>query len=255
MRLYDTHAHFSGTPLEVECTLRRAREAGLVRVMAVGGSIDLNAGALAAAMAFPDFVRVALGFDRDQAGEMDPESCSETLERLQARVPLACIGEIGLDYHYAPQTRDEQCALFSAQLRYADEKRLPVSIHTRDADADTLRVLDETPWRGGIRGVIHCFTGSASFAKALLDRGFFISFSGIATFRNADALREVARMIPADRMLIETDSPYLAPVPKRGNPNEPAFVRYVADLLAQVRGVDVETLTEQTTENAISLFG
>ena len=129
-------------------------------------------------------------------------------------------------------------------------------IHTREADEATLRVLDETPWRGeGLRGVVHCFTGGKAFAAQLLDRQLAISFSGIVTFRNADMLRESAAMVPDERLLIETDTPFLAPVPKRGQRNEPAFVTHVAECLAKVRGTTAERIAEVTRQNAEQMFG
>jgi TatD DNase family protein len=253
---YDTHAHFEGTPLEAAAVLERAFAAGVTRLVAVGGSAALNAGALATAQAYPENVRLALGFDRDQATSAEPEVHVETLRQLAAAQPLASIGETGLDYHYHPETAGAQCALFAAQLRLADEWRLPVIIHTREADEATLRVLDETPWRGeGLRGVVHCFTGDKAFAAQLLDRQLAISFSGIVTFRNADLLRESAATVPDERLLIETDTPFLAPVPMRGQRNEPAFVAHVAACLAAVRGTTPERVAELTRLNARAMFG
>jgi TatD DNase family protein len=253
---YDTHAHFEGTPLETAAVIERAFAAGVTRMVAVGGSAGLNAGALAASLAFRENVRLALGFDRDQAGETSPEVFVETLRQLAAEHPLAAVGETGLDFHYHPETAEAQCSLFAAQLRLADEWKLPIIIHTREANEATLRVLDETPWRGeGLRGVVHCFTGEKDFARQLLDRQLAISFSGIVTFRNADRLRESAAFVPDERLLIETDSPFLAPVPKRGQPNEPAFVAHVAECLAKVRDTTVQTIAAVTRENARRIFG
>jgi len=253
---YDTHAHFEGIPLETAVVVGRAFEAGVTRIVAVGGSTTLNAGALATSLAFPANVLLALAFDRDQAGTASPDVYVETLRRLAAEHPLAAVGETGLDFHYHPETAEAQCALFAAQLRLADEWKLPVIIHTREADDATLRVLDETPWRGGgLRGVVHCFTGNKDFARQLLDRQLAISFSGIVTFRNADMLRESAAFVPDERLLIETDSPFLAPVPKRGQRNEPAFVALVAECLAKVRGTTIERIAQLTRENAERLFG
>jgi TatD DNase family protein len=253
---YDTHAHFEGTPLEAAAVLERAFAAGVTRLVAVGGSAGLNAGALAAAKTYPENVRLALGFDRDQATSAEPEVFVETLRLLSAAHPLAAVGETGLDFHYHPETAEAQCVLFAAQLRLADEWRLPVIIHTREADEATLRVLDETPWRGeGLRGVVHCFTGNQAFAEQLLERQLAISFSGIVTFRNADMLRESAAMVPEERLLIETDTPFLAPVPKRGQRNEPAFVAHVAECLAAVRGTTAERIAEITGANARQMFG
>lgn len=253
---YDTHAHFEGPPLETAKVVGRAIAAGVTRLVAVGGSTALNAGALATSLAFPESVRLALAFDRDQAGEASPEVFVETLRQLAVEHPVAAVGETGLDFHYHPETAEMQYALFSAQLRLADEWKLPIIIHTREADEATLRVLDETPWRGeGLRGVVHCFTGNRDFARQLLDRQLAISFSGIVTFKNADMLRESAAMVPDERLLIETDSPFLAPVPKRGQPNEPAFVTHVAECLAKVRGTTAQAIAAVTCENARRVFG
>ena len=252
----DTHAHFEDAPVETVAVMERAYAAGVTRIVAVGGSAGLNAGALAVARAYPENVRLALGFDRDQAISATPEVYVEALRQLAAQHPFAAVGEIGLDFHYHPETVEAQCALFAAQLRLADEWGLPAIIHTREADEVTLRVLDETPWRGkGLRGVVHCFTGGKVFAAQLLDRQLAISFSGIVTFRNADMLRESAAFVPDDRLLIETDTPFLAPVPMRGQRNEPAFVAHVAECLAKVRNTTVEHIAEITRANALAIFG
>lgn len=284
----DTHVHFDRSSAVNASVVQRALQAGVTRLLAVGGSPELNATALAAARAFPATVRLALGFDRDQAGQdagdrrqgtgdrgqgtaSEQEEGSKNEKRppiffpppailhLPPDLPLAAIGEIGLDYHYHPETKESQRELFADMLRFAAVRNLPSILHTRDADADTLRALDEagskTLAASGRLGVAHCFTGGEAFARELLDRGLYLSFSGIVTFRNADALRQVARFVPEDRLLIETDSPFLAPVPKRGQRNEPAFVAHVAEALAALRGVDVATLADLTTRNAERLFG
>lgn len=249
----DTHAHFSTSEPEIAAVVKRARAAGVTRILAVGGSPELNAGAIAAARLFPRHVRFAAGWDRDQAGK-----CSALGVQCSGG-DLAAIGEIGLDYHHRPETHEAQGALFGEMLKLAGERSLPVIVHTREADADTLRLIDEcgsaTLRAEGRLGVVHCFTGGEAFARQLLNRGLYISFSGIFTFRNADALRQVARFVPADRLLIETDSPFLAPVPMRGRSNEPAFIVHVAQCVAERRGVGVEALAEQTTRNAETLFG
>jgi TatD DNase family protein len=257
MTYFDTHVHFYGgtPPGEVASIMRRALEAGVTQVVAVGGSSDLNSGAIAVAKAFPAQARLALGFDRDQASDADPETFVETLRLMANEVEVVAVGETGLDFHYHPETAEAQCALFAAQLKLAETWGKPVIIHTRDANEATLRVLDETPWSGrGLRGVVHCFTGDKPFAAQLLDRQLAISFSGIVTFRNADMLRESAAFVPEDRLLIETDSPFLAPVPMRGKRNEPAFVKHVAACLAAVRKTDEAAIAELTWRNAETLF-
>ncbi len=250
MEFYDTHAHF-GADDDIDAMFVRAAAAGVTRVLAVGGDEELNANALRA----PG--RVALGFDRDQT-----ERAAELMPTLPAlldaqRDRVAAIGEIGLDLHYRPETLKAQCELFAQQLALADARSLPVVIHTREADDATLGVLDDIPWHHGdrLRGVIHSYTGSPRFAGALLDRGFMISFSGIATFRRSDEVRASARYVPDDRILVETDSPFLSPEPFRGRPCEPALVVHTAKRLAAERGVELEIFAALTTANAIDLLG
>ncbi len=248
-RLFDTHCHFETTEAaSIGGILSRARAAGVAKLMAVGGSVELNAAATAAAACAtahsgdcPQVV-CALGYDRDQTSADRPP--------IPDDAPLAAWGEIGLDYHYSPETRTAQLDLFAEQLEEARRRNLPVVIHTREADDDTLGVLREVP----SRGVIHCFTGTPSFARQLLDLGFYISISGIVTFRAADNVRASALVVPDDRLLIETDSPFLAPVPKRGQPNEPAFIAHTCAFLAQLRHVPPEQLAEQTFANAEAML-
>ena len=250
MEFYDTHAHF-GDADDVEAIYARAAAAGVTRILAVGGGEELNRNALRTAG------RVALGWDRDQLDRVAEQMVvlPGLLDAHRDRV--AAIGEIGLDCHYEPQTLRAQCALFAAQLALADEKGLPVVIHTREADDATRGVLDEVPWRHGdrLRGVIHSYTGGPKFAGQMLDRGFMVSFSGIATFKSAEEVRASARYVPDDRILVETDSPYLAPVPLRGRPCEPAFVVHTAARLAQERNLPLDLFAVLTTANAIALFG
>ena len=250
MRLFDSHCHFeTEDPAEIAAILSRARDAGVEKLLAVGGSDALNAAALAAQRIanedlqrgdsiaaeprrFPE-VQVAIGFDREQLS-LNSESLRLRFSALRKPAPApVAIGEIGLDYHYSPETRDAQRALFAAQLDFARQSDKPVVIHTREAADDTIGLLKEIP----SRGIIHCFTGDIAEARAYLDLGFYISISGIVTFKAADNVRATARYIPDDRILIETDSPYLAPVPMRGKPNEPAFLRHTCEFLANLRGL------------------
>ena len=261
MRLYDTHCHFErADPVEISAILTRAKAAGVEKLMAVGGSPALNeSAALAVKIGIRDQgsgIRVgdlpevlcAIGRDREQINRPDtsslfPDPCS--------LIPQAALGECGLDYHYSPETRAAQLEFFAAQLEEARRRGLPVVIHTREADADTLGVLREIP----SRGIIHCYTGTVEFAKRFLDLGFYISISGIVTFKPAENVREVARILPDDRFLIETDSPFLAPVPMRGNANEPAFIRHTCEFLAKLRGTDPEVFAELTFANAERVLG
>ena len=260
MRLYDSHCHFeTADAREISAVLARARAAGVEKVLAVGGSDALNAAVSAALGAAAErgtaggespAVVGAVGFDRDQAGMAEVEVVHALDSRLAAGGVVA-IGEIGLDYHYSPETRDAQMSLFAAQLEFARRRGMPVVIHTREAADDTIALLREIP----SRGVIHCFTGSPDEARAYLDLGFCISISGIVTFRAADNVREAALAVPDDRIMIETDSPFLAPVPMRGKANEPAFVAYTCEFLAKLRGVSPEHFAELAFANAERTFG
>ena len=165
---------------------------------------------------------------------------------------VVAIGETGLDYYYHPEHADAQQASFATHLQAAEHSGKPVIIHTRSAKEDTLRMLREADLANA--GVLHCFTEDWDMARQALDLGYYISLSGIVTFRTADALREVARQVPADRLLVETDSPYLAPVPHRGKPNEPQFVHEVASFLAELRGESFQQLQQATTDNFHRLF-
>ena len=184
----------------------------------------------------------------------DPEAEEFGTDELtaHARHPkVVAIGETGLDYHWCKGDLAWQHRRFAEHIQAANESGLPVIVHTRDAAADTLAILKEGQTNSG---VIHCFTEDTAFAKAALDLGLYISFSGIVTFKNAPQIQEAAKYVPADRMLVETDSPFLAPVPKRGKPNEPSYVRYTAEFLAKLRGESVETLAAYTSDNFYRLF-
>ena len=184
----------------------------------------------------------------------DPEAEEFGTDELtaHARHPkVVAIGETGLDYHWCKGDLAWQHRRFAEHIQAANESGLPVIVHTRDAAADTLAILKEGQTNSG---VIHCFTEDTAFAKAALDLGLYISFSGIVTFKNAPQIQEAAKYIPADRMLVETDSPFLAPVPKRGKPNEPSYVRYTAEFVAKLRGEPVETLAAYTSDNFYRLF-
>jgi len=177
----------------------------------------------------------------------------QQLVDLGADSKVVAIGETGLDYYYSKETRDQQISSFKVHLQAANELNKPVIIHTRDAQEDTLKLLKD----GDVEscgGVLHCFTESWDMARQALDMGMYISFSGIVTFRNAETLREVARKVPDDRFLIETDSPYLAPVPHRGKQNHPGWVGHVAECLADVRGNKLETIAELSKDNYLRLF-
>lgn len=255
---FDSHAHLDAFDEEgsLPDTLARARAAGVQRLIAIGGSASANQRAVQLARLHAGQVRAAVGFDRDEIASAPDWAAAELLLADPATV---AVGETGLDYHYTPETADAQRLLFQANLDRAARFRKPVVVHTREADEDTVALLagHARNWPGdpGRLGVIHCFTGSAALARRLLDLGYLISFSGIVTFKNAADLREVARLVPADRLLVETDAPFLAPQPHRGKRNEPGLVVHVAEALATVRNDTLQAIAELTWENATRVFG
>jgi TatD DNase family protein len=257
---FDSHAHFGE---DFRSQLDRACAANLAGLLAVGGGHELNAFAAAAARHAPGFAHLAIGWDRSHAQKLSPEAAAEALVAEselchEAGIPLSAVGEIGLDYHYEGESAAKQRDLFERQVALAAQWRLPVVVHSREADADTLAILKSAGSRElssqGRLGVLHCYTGDEHFAESLMELGMCISFSGIVTFRNADPLRAVAKTIPWERLLIETDCPYLTPVPLRGRPNEPAYVPHVAACLAAVRAVEQEEVALRTLQTATHLF-
>ena len=266
---FDTHVHFDAARGLDDAVrgIERARAAGVSRLLAVGGTPALNRiAAEAAGRCAPD-VQAAVGYERDEAPRLAREGLERGVAELEAGirglaaggVRVAAVGEIGLDVHYSQGTAGDQVALLRAELAMARRQGRPVVVHSREADEATLGELRaHAAARGGPpagAGVIHCFTGGEGFARAAMDLGFYISFSGIVTFPKAGALRAVARTLPEERLLIETDAPYLAPVPHRGERNEPAWLPHVAETLARVRGCSVERIAAVTRDNAERLFG
>lgn len=257
--LIDSHAHVDGFERagEMDAVLDRAARAGVEGVVAVGGDPESNTSVLRVGAQYASRVRVAIGLGRDCAGEDDLSDWMDALRAQCAEPAVAAIGEVGLDYHYGADTARQQEDLFRAMTRLARDKDLPLVVHSRSAEEATLTVLREHVEERGrteAAGVLHCFTGDARFAGQLVDLGFHISFSGILTFRNADDIRAAAAAVPEDRLLIETDAPYLAPVPHRGRPNEPAHLVFVARELARVRGVSDAHIARVTADNARRLF-
>lgn len=265
LKLIDTHAHFEPEAQSGpwEGLIVRANNAGVEKIVAVGGSDAMNEDACRAAQRWPRTVVVALGFDRSNAGQ-DPDVLVQKLRDSIARaatagVKVVAVGEIGIDLHHEPATAAAQAALMERQLAVAREMSLPVIVHTREADGETLRLLREhrKQWKGVPEriGVVHSFTGSERVANALMVVGFSIGFSGIVTFKNAEALRKVVPAVSTDRLLIETDTPYLAPVPMRGRRNEPSYLRHTVAAVAELRGTSVLAVGDATTANARRLFG
>lgn len=197
------------------------------------------------------FIWCSVGVHPHDAQHYSPVNLREEIKKLCQHPKVIALGETGLDYHYNNSPRKEQIESFEAHLQSSLDLDLPVIIHTREADADTLHCLKNFP---GVKGVFHCFTGSYEMAKAGLDLGLYISFSGIITFKKAEDLREVVGKVPLSSLLVETDSPFLAPLPHRGERNEPAYVRLVAEKVSEIHGCSFEELCQKTTQNFFNLF-
>jgi len=254
--LVDSHCHLDLGELaaDVPAVLERAQAAGVVQAVVVACARDAATAGAALALAHEHaLLQPTVGVHPHDAKLADP-ALRAAVERAAADPRTVAVGEIGLDFHYDLSPRDTQAEVFRWQIDLARRLRKPIVIHTREARAETLAVLRETGARD-VGGVFHCFTEDEATARAALDLGFFVSFSGIVTFKNAGDLRDIARFVPADRLLIETDSPYLAPVPHRGKRCEPAFVQDTARALATVRGESFEDLARTTADNARRLFG
>ena len=245
--MIDTHAHLDACADRPSALIRRARSAGVDRIVTVGTGIDSCRAALEIAELHEE-VYAALGIDPHQAGEPEAGRVDELRELLEHEEAVA-VGETGLDYFRDRAPRDRQRKLFEAQLELATELGKPVVIHTRDADADTADVL--AAFGGTV--VMHCFS-SPGLLKTVVDRGYYVSFAGNVTYPKAADLRGAAAQIPAERILAETDSPYLAPQARRGRPNEPANVALTIAELAKARGDDVEELAAKIDENATAAF-
>jgi TatD DNase family protein len=237
----DSHCHL--TMSNAEENLSAARAAGVRGFVVPGTKLEDAPQAVAIAHANAD-CWAAVGFHPHDAKHCDDAAFAE-IERLADDAKVVAVGEIGLDYHYDHSPREVQRAVFERHLSLAKRLDKPVIVHNRESTEDMVEILE----RSGARGILHSYTESLEVALRLVEAGFYISFSGIVTFRTAESLREVARALPHDRVLIETDTPYLAPVPYRGRTNEPAFVLAVADQLARLWEVPVEQVAEQTTAN------
>lgn len=255
MQLVDSHCHLDDAQFDAdrESVINRARDAGLKYMLAIGtgnGPPDLEV-ALRVVEAYSP-VYATVGVHPNDALKIGPSTFHD-LERLLQHPKVKALGEIGLDYHWGVP-KESQHPIFLRQLEIAAGAHMPVVIHTRDAWADTVEAL-RTHWAPtGLACIMHCFTGDAEQAEECLKLGFYLAFGGVTTFPKAAQIREAARITPADRLLLETDAPYLAPVPHRGKRNEPAFVAHTAQVVAAVRDVAVEELAAQTTANFERLF-
>lgn len=252
--LVDSHCHLDFKVFDDDHAgvIARARAAGVGAMLTIGTTFEGFPGVRAIAETYDD-VYCSIGVHPHEA-DAHTEVEAAHLVKLAEHPKVVGIGETGLDYHYDHSSREEQMRCFRAHLAAARLTGLPAIIHSRNAEADTGALLAEAKSEGHVTGVLHCFSASRELAERCLDLGFHISFSGIVTFKSADELREVARMVPLDRLLVETDAPYLAPVPKRGKPNQPAYVALTAAKVAEVRGMALTDLAAATTDNFFSLF-
>ncbi len=256
--LVDSHCHldFPEFAAELDAVVARAWDAGVGRMLTICTRLSK----------FNDVMSVAERFERmfcsvgvhPHEAAHEPDIALERIVMLAKHPKVVGIGEAGLDYYYDKSPHDRQREVFRLHIEAARQTGLPLIVHSRDADEDTVSLLREGAEKGGqgsaLRGVIHCFTATQYLADAALEMGFFISLSGIVTFKNAEALRQVAKSVPLDRLLVETDAPYLAPMPVRGKRNEPSFVRHTAEYVASMLGIPFEELAARTTGNFDRLF-
>jgi len=253
--LVDSHAHIQGKEYagEVAPVIERARDAGVDTIIVVGGAGDMssNTDAIALAGSFPN-VYATVGMHPHDAKDAGDEQLN-TVKKLAASPKVVGVGETGLDYYYKHSPEEIQRDVFSRFIHLARELTLPIIVHEREASSEAADLL-LTEGGGKLEGVIHCFTGDYEAARRYLDMGFYLSFTGIITFKNAGSLREVVRKVPLERLLVETDSPFLTPVPHRGKRNEPAYVRYVAEAIGELKNIPFERVANATTRNVRALF-
>ena len=253
----DSHAHIEMTDFDAdrEAMIRRALDAGVEIIVNVGnGDVARDSHASAFRVAEKhSFIYTTVGVHPHEASLLDDNLFARLVD-LSAHPKVIAWGEVGLDYHYDNSPRDVQRRAFIKQLQIARDRRLPAVIHTREAEADTLQILGDE-WRGSdMPGIIHCFTGTRAFAEAAIELGFYISFSGVVTFKKAEDLRLAAKALPIEKILIETDSPFLAPVPFRGRRNEPVYVVEVARAIGELRGLPTDEVGRITSENFKRIF-
>lgn len=257
MKLIDSHCHlnYDYAPKTADDLVREAHEAGVEALVTVGTDLGALDSMVAISERHPN-VYHTVGVHPHEAATLG-EGDLDKLEAAARHPKCRAIGEIGLDYHYDHSPREAQRAQLEAQLELALKLGLPVVIHSREGEADLLEALTRYAGRvppGGVPGIIHCFSGTKAFGQACIELGFYVSFSGILTFKSAEELREAARAFPLDRLLVETDSPYLAPIPYRGKKCEPSMVRLTAQKLAEVKGLSLEDVAAATTANARRVF-
>lgn len=252
--LVDSHCHldFEGLIEDIEGVIARAHDANVHGMLAINTRLETFERLHALVAPFPE-LSCSVGVHPHQAKD-EPDTDLEALLERAGRSKVVAIGETGLDYYYDNSPRGAQRVNFETHIKAAQQSGLPIIVHTRDAEADTLELLADGLKAASFGGVIHCFTASQAFAEAALEMGFYISLSGIVTFKNATDLQATAKTLPMDRLLVETDSPYLAPVPMRGRPCEPAYVAHTAAYVAGLKDVTLDHLAASTTNNFFTLF-
>jgi TatD DNase family protein len=252
--LIDTHCHldFPDFAPERDAVVSRAKEAGVGRMITISTHVERFPTYAAIAEAY-DNVFCTVGTHPHHAHDT-PEASATELAALAQHPKCVGIGEAGLDYHYDRAPRDVAQRVFRTHIAAARESGLPLVIHTRDADADTAAILEDEMGKGAFKALLHCFTASRELAERALALGLYISFAGVVTFKNSQALRDIAAAAPLDRLLVETDAPFLAPAPFRGKRNEPAYVARTAAVLAEARGIGAAELAAATTDNALRIF-
>lgn len=252
--LVDSHCHldFADFAAERDAIVERARNAGVTRMISISTRVDQFSEIAALSEAYPE-VFCTVGTHPEHVLD-EPEATVDCLVDLATHPKCVGIGETGLDYHYDKVPRDIARRVFRTHIDAARLSGLPLVVHARDADDDIAAILCDEMAKGSFKAVLHCFTASRALAETALELGIFISFSGIVTFKKSTELREIARDVPLDRLIVETDAPFLAPVPHRGKRNEPAFVVATAQILAELKGVPSDLLAAETTANALSLF-
>lgn len=251
--IFDSHTHLNAAQFneDIPETIARANELGVTEMAVVGFDYPTIEKSLQLSQTYPDIYSI-IGWHPTEAGSYTKEA-EEFLQASLSQRKVVALGEIGLDYYWMEDPKDVQEKVFRRQIAIAKEHQLPISIHTRDAIEDTYRILKEADIRD-IGGIMHSFSGDDEWAKKFLDLGMHISFSGVVTFKKALEVQAAAKIVPFDRLLVETDAPYLAPVPYRGKRNEPGYTRYVVEKIAELREVTFEEVARQTTINAHRLF-
>lgn len=254
MELIDVHAHLTDVRFEEDLkqVVERANEAGIKKIVCSAYDLPSSFQSLELTKKFQN-VFASVGIHPENVEDKFFEKHFEELKKLCAEPKVVAVGEIGLDYHYTTENKDLQKQVFVSQINLANEKNKPVVVHSRDAIGDTIEILNKFPVKN--ESLLHCFSGSVESAKILMEQSFCFSFGGVSTFANAKTVVDVIKFLPIEKILLETDCPYLAPVPFRGKRNEPKNVVYIADAVAKIKGLKFEEVCEKTTENAKRLFG